>query len=222
MTTETNTESRSDELIIEMMAELDAGTIGELAPTPGPGDDERILNRALEQDGEKLEVPMVTASHTNAGYYYMYFIPTGERRTTNKNMLPDQLKKTLEDGSPAFSLRPIAHPKVGSAQKLKCKLHPTDPNRAYYDTLGFSICMKANLTSPYQVLRHMSHRHKDESANIEEERQARERREDRETQQRLYELYGAIAKANGTSVAASLGGAAAPKRRRKVKKQAQE
>ena len=156
MTTEQlveNQEGRTDEMIQQMIAEVDAGDIGDPAPPPGPGDEGPVLNREIDQGGESLEMPMVTASHSHAGYVYVYHIPTGERRAINKNMLPTQLKKLLEDGTPAFSLRPIQNPAIRPVQRLKCMLHPTDPNRAYYDTLGFPVCMKANLTSPYQVLR---------------------------------------------------------------------
>lgn len=45
--------------------------------------------------------------------------------------------------------------------------------------------MKSNLTSPYQVNRHMEKKHKDEWKAIEQERTERERQEDRELQRLL-------------------------------------
>jgi len=208
MTTEQlveNQEGRTDEMIQQMIAEVDAGDIGDPAPPPGPGDEGPVLNREIDQGGESLEMPMVTASHSHAGYVYVYHIPTGERRAINKNMLPTQLKKTLEDGTPAFSLRPIANPRIKAPQKLKCMLHADDPNRNMWDGLGFPVCNKANLTSPYQVSRHMQRRHRDEWATMEQQRETKERDEDREAQRLLYK---AVSRSNGSTV---------PKRRRRVK-----
>jgi hypothetical protein len=186
---ETRTEeTRTEEMIAAMLAEVEAGTVGDPAPVPGSelGAEGQVLNRELDQAGESLEMPMVTASHSHAGYVYVYHIPTGDRRPINKNMLPSQLKKLLDDGSPAFSLRPIANPTIKTAQRLKCILHTTDPNRSEWDSLGFPVCAKANLTSLYQVDRHMQRRHRDEWAAMEKNRETREREEDRAAQKLLY------------------------------------
>ena len=114
----------------------------------------------------------------SAGYVYIYDTRTGDRSICNRNMLMAHLRKKRSDGSLVFTTRkPLVAP-VGGV--LKCMLHPADPNRYHYDELGLATCRKANLTSPYQVQRHMLKRHKMEHATIKEEIANKEKEEARE------------------------------------------
>lgn len=98
----------------------------------------------------------------------IYDTQTGESSIVMATMLDQQLRKTRPDGSYVFSvMKPAFEPKRGD---FKCLLHPDDPNREYYDTLGLATCKKANLTSKFQVTRHMQKRHKIEWQTIEQDR----------------------------------------------------
>jgi len=161
-----------DEKLVEEMVR-DA----ERAEEPGK-EDSRIINKG---DAE-LPIPMVM-SIKSAGYVYIYDTRTGERSLTNRNMLPSQLKKRRADGSVVFTtISPGIKPARGT---LKCTLHADGANREHYDELGLPVCRKANLTSPFQVKRHMQKRHPVEWATIEEERVAAEKEEDRDFQRMI-------------------------------------
>lgn len=121
---------------------------------------------------------MTGTALTSAGYTYIYDTVTSERSLCNNNTLAQHLKKKRPDGSFVFTTRrPATPPKRGA---LKCLLHPDSPNRDQYDELGLPTCRKSNLTSPYQVTRHMQKRHKMEWATIEQERINQEKEEERE------------------------------------------
>jgi hypothetical protein len=156
----------------------------EAAPEPGTLKVKEILHRG----DEELPAPMVAGALQSAGYVYIYDSRTGERSLTNRNMLPTQLQKKRDDGTPVFTVvKPQAQPARGT---LKCLLHPDQPERAQYDALGLPVCLKSNLTSPYQVEQHMRHRHPTEWATIEEERKRKEKEEDREFQRSLLAAAG--------------------------------
>lgn len=159
------------ELIEEMMRDA------EQAAEPGE------LHRAqVVSHGDEEAPPMVASELKSAGYVYIYDRKSGERSICNRNNLTRALKK-MRDGEYIFTtVKPKVAPKRGT---LKCLLHPDDPNRAHYDELGFATCRKANLTSPFQVNRHMQKRHKQEWAAIQEERQLAKEQRDREFQERL-------------------------------------
>jgi len=130
------------------------------------------------------ELPLMTAMELkSAGYTYIYDTKTGERSLCNNNMLPQHLRKKRLDESYVFT---TAKPKVSPRRGvLKCLLHPDDPNRTHYDELGLPTCRKSNLTSPFQVSRHMQKRHKMEWATIEQEKKDRKEEEEREFRQSL-------------------------------------
>lgn len=164
-------EQENAELIEKMLREA------EKADEPGSAD--RIINRGDSTN----PAPMVVTEIKSAGYSYVYDTKTGERSTVNNNMLPSQLRKKRPDGSFVFTLKkPDIEVKRGT---YKCMLHASDPNRAYYDTLGLPVCPKDNLTAPVQVRRHMQKRHKMEWEIIEGERIERERQHDRRLQESL-------------------------------------
>ena len=141
------------------------------------------INEVISRGSPDLPAPTVVSSLTSAGYSYMYDTRSGERSLTNNNMLPQQLTKNREDGSRVFTtIRPNIIPSRGS---MLCLLHQKNPSRGYYDSLGLNICPKANLTSEFQVIRHMQTRHKLEWQTIETERARREKLEERDFQVKL-------------------------------------
>jgi len=131
-----------------------------------------------------------TPIERDRGRTFIYDTITAERSEVLTTMLPQLLRKVREDGSPVFTqTKPDFTPVRGM---LKCKLHPDDPNREHYDTLGLPVCLKSNLTAPFHVMRHLKNRHKTEWGIIEqdrkdteESRRISERTEDREFQRQL-------------------------------------
>ena len=155
----------------EMMREVEA--VGE------PGEPENVIH--VPDDDTPLEVKQ--SSIQSAGWVKVYDTLTGESSIINRNMLPHQLQKKRTDGTYIFTtVKPLVEPQRGH---YKCLLHADDPNRKDYDALGFAVCRKANLSSPYQVRRHMMKRHPVEWGTIQEERENAKREEDRTFQRTL-------------------------------------
>lgn len=149
------------------------------APEPGTFERRQLIHAAEDEVPADLQVSALES----AGYVYMYDTHSGERRITNRNMLPDQLKKLRPDGSRVFTTaKPSFSPARGT---YLCMLHPDQPERAKYDAMGLATCYKDNLTSPYQVRRHTQVRHSDEWATLEEERIRQEQEEERNFQRQL-------------------------------------
>lgn len=141
---------------------------------------------------ERGDTPTVLRSVNSAGYCNIWDTRTGEKSVTNMNMLPAQLKKKREDGSRVFTtVDPGITPFRGS---IKCLLHPEGEDRAHYDGLGFGVCRKSNLVSQFHLERHMAHKHKDEWATIQKEREDQKREEDREFQRAMLRQAGKVAK----------------------------
>jgi hypothetical protein len=152
---------------------------------------EEVAESPITIEGEnKVELEAQTAKVESAGYVKIYDTNTGEMSLCNRNMLVHHLKKRRPDNSIVFTtIKPKFAPKRG---KLKCLLHPDSPNRAHYDEMGLAVCRKSNITSPYQVIRHMQKRHKveygtikEEEARLEKQREREERQEDRKLQAEL-------------------------------------
>lgn len=134
-------------------------------------------------DGD-LPVPMIMSKVDSAGVVWLYDTRTGEPNKCLTNLVPIMLRKKREDGSHIWTLKQPPIPwKAGG--DYKCLLHQDNPNRKHYDELGLPVCRKANLTSPYQVQRHMQKRHKTAWATLEQERIAREKAEERKFQEEL-------------------------------------
>jgi hypothetical protein len=128
----------------------------------------------------------------SAGYVKIYDTRTGEMSLCNRNMLRHHLEKRRPDNSVVFTtVKPKFAPKRGH---LKCMLHPDSPNREHYNELGLPVCMKSNLTSPYQVLRHMQKRHKVEYATIKEEEIRLEKEKDRAEKEKDRKLQESLIK----------------------------
>lgn len=154
----------ANEILIEEMVRM-----ASQAPEPG----------TLGQVEHKIDgVPAMQTSIESAGYVYVYDTRTAERSVVNRNMLIKQLQKKREDGSSVFTtVKPNFEPKRGT---LKCLLHKDNVNREQYNELGLATCRKSNLTSPYQVERHMTKRHKQEWETIKKIRDDEEKAQKRE------------------------------------------
>lgn len=123
----------------------------------------------IHKPDEDLAAPMGFTKTKSAGYTFIYDTLTGERSVTNNNMLMAQLKKKRPDGSKVFTTAKPTNAKTPGGV-LKCLLHPEDPNREHYDSMGLGTCRKANLINEFHRIRHMQKKHKDEWAAIESER----------------------------------------------------
>jgi hypothetical protein len=168
-----NTISEDDAKIIEEMQEV------QVAPEPGTDGLKESLSEGVEGFEGKPKIKWLSS----AGYVYVWDNQTGERSTINRNMLSTQLKKRRPDGSRIFT---TVDPKIPvKSGNLKCMLHRKDPNRKHYDELGLPYCRKGNLTSPYQVKRHMQKRHPQEWATIQEEITRKEKEEERQFREAL-------------------------------------
>ena len=173
----------NEKMVVELMEEA------ETAEEPGSFDRRQVIHSASDTFPIDIEV----TSLESAGYVYVYDTQTADRSVVNRNMLEQQLQKLRPDKTRYFTtVKPEFELEQG---KLKCLLHPDDPERSLYDSWGFAICPKANLTSQYQVTRHVQVRHRmewqtiqDERARIEREEERSDREEERQFQRSLIEL----------------------------------
>jgi len=154
--------------------------LAEKAPEPGTLTLKQIITSGIDDT-----LPAVIARIQSAGYVIVYNTQTKEPSLVNRNMLPTQLNKKHEDGSFAFTtMKQEGGPFRGTN---KCLLHEDSPMREHYDALGFNRCKKSNLTSQFQVERHMAHRHPQEWATIQKEKTDSEKADDRKFQRNLME-----------------------------------
>ena len=181
------------------VAEMEADSLYEqlmaanAAPEPGMQAGQGITRNAAREIGlndptGQLSVPMVASQVESAGYTLVYDQASGETSVVNNNMLKQALNKLHpETGKVMFGLRPPAGvtPFRG---KLKCRLHPDDPERALWDEMGFTRCGTSNLRTPHVVTRHMETRHKQEWKAIKEREAEIEKQEARLERKALLEL----------------------------------
>jgi hypothetical protein len=161
----------NEKMVVELMEEA------ETAEEPGSFDRRQVIHSASDTFPVDIEV----TSLESAGYVYVYDTQTADRSVVNRNMLEQQLQKLRPDKTRYFTtVKPEFEPEQG---KLKCLLHPDDPERSLYDSWGFALCPKANLTSQYQVTRHVQVRHRMEWQTIQDDRE-----EERQFQRSLIEL----------------------------------
>ncbi len=146
-------------------------------------DAEEVPEPQLEIEGKSDDVEYMTpAPVLSAGQAYVYDTKTREQSVCRKNNLRHLLTLKRPDGSPIFTtVKPKTPPKRGV---LKCMLHP-DVRTEMYDAWGFPVCMKSNLTSPFQVRRHMMKRHKQEYEAIKEEEARIEKDKERQLREAL-------------------------------------
>jgi hypothetical protein len=122
---------------------------------------------------------MIVSDLESAGWVTLYDTVTFEAYSVNRNMAAAQLKVRREDGTLVFQVNKPGDPWRGS---VKCFLHPDQPEREHYTTMGFRVCPKATMPNMFQAENHARNKHRDEWNAVEAEREARERREDREAQ----------------------------------------
>jgi hypothetical protein len=164
-------DTQSNDALIEEMVQNVQGT-------------KRGESEVIHKGDGDLPAPMVVTRVKDEGLVTIYDKRTGEASLALKYMLRTLLAAKNPDGTFRFTAEP---PKVSfkGGGTYKCLLHPDDPNRAVYDTLGFPVCKKSNLTSPYMVKKHMKSRHPTVWGAIEDERKEKERQEDRELQRTI-------------------------------------
>ncbi len=142
-------------------------------------------NPIVHRGDATLETPMTVKEISGSGYVQVWDSRTFEKAPVLYYMLPAKLRQRRPDGSFRFTtVDPGKLPKRGA---IKCMLHSEAENRVHYDELGFRVCRKSNITSPYQLKQHMLKKHPQEWAAIEEERKEKERQEDRQLQRLLLE-----------------------------------
>lgn len=151
-------------------------------------DAEEVPEPQLEIEGKSDDVEYMTpAPVLSKGQVYIYDTRTNERSICRRNILAHKLSLRRPDNSLVFTtVKPETPPKRGH---LKCMLHP-DERKPLYDNWGFAVCGKCNLTSPFQVRRHMQKRHRQEYEAIKEE----ETRVEKEKERQLREAIIAGAK----------------------------
>ena len=182
--------SENDDYIAQMVADQAAPVPP--ANEPGTMQPGQVINRG---DSEN-PIAAVATPIESAGWATMYDTLTGDTSLANKNMLPDYLTRrhpddpkrrqyTLKD--PGFRPRPGRH---------KCLLHAETPQREYYNSLGLAVCRKSNLQSPFQVIRHMRHRHQMEYQTIEHNREQEEKESNRKFQEAMLERMAGPAPAS--------------------------
>jgi len=149
-------------------------------------DAEVVPEAELEIEGKSDDVEYMTPVPVlSAGQVYIYDTKTYEQSICRRNILPHKLKLKRLDGSLVFTtVKPKTPPKRGH---LKCMLHP-DVRTEMCDAWGFPVCMKSNLTSPFQVRRHMQKRHKQEYEAIKEEETRIEKDKERQLRESIIKM----------------------------------
>ncbi len=140
-----------------------------------------------EGTGEDELGPMVTTATRGPGYSTVYHTVTGQPSQVSNNMLPAQLRKKLDNvnypghgGKRAFTIYdPGFRPPEGT---LLCYMHPDSDMRAKCEELGFPMCQKSNIDSPFEQEEHMKNKHSRQWATLERNRELFDEAEDRTIQ----------------------------------------
>ena len=140
---------------------------------------------AIHSATSVVPLSMSVSELQTAGYTYIYDRRDGRQSKTNNDMLHQQLEKRDDTGARIYTtVKPDYEPVQGT---LKCMLHKDQLEREHYDVMGLATCNKSNLTSEYQVQRHMQNRHRMEWATISEENERVERETERTFQRAMME-----------------------------------
>jgi len=135
------------------------------------------------------ETPMVVSQEIGRDKVFIWDNRTGQRSVCLKYLLPKVLEKKRADGTRVFT---TSDPKIPQkAGTYLCILHPDDPNREIWDSMGLGVCKKSNLISEYHRDRHVQKKHKDEWNVIKDYRAKQKEAEQRDFQRSL------LAKATG-------------------------
>jgi hypothetical protein len=164
------------------MTQDNTALVEEMMRNATPAEEPGLLKKGgMVPDGSK-DLPLGVTELKSAGYVFIYDTLTGEPSRINRNMLRSKLQQTRTGGGYVFSLKQTVTPVRGT---YKCLLHPDAHVREYYDQIGLATCKKSNLTSLFQVERHMQKRHHQEWETIKNERDRKEKQEDRDFQKSL-------------------------------------
>ena len=174
MVQDTSTLSENEALIQEMLRRT---------PVEVPTEIEK--NPVIHKGDETMEAPVVLNKVSSAGYLYLWDTETKERVPILYYMLPQQMRKKRADGQFRFSgTKPVGEPWKGTT---KCLLHKDNPQRAYFDSIGYRVCKKENIASSHALTQHMRLKHPQEWKQIEDERAKKEKEEDRNLQRAILE-----------------------------------
>ncbi|MEE8466713.1 MAG: hypothetical protein V3S68_09565 [Dehalococcoidia bacterium] len=163
--------------ILEQLLEADA------APEPAALNTKDVIQRP-DADGD---IASAVSEMASAGHRYVYHVVTGEQSVINNNMLAIQLSKKLPDGRRAFTTRaPLQTPYRGT---VRCRLHPSDPQRDEFARMGWSECPADHMPSLLQLQLHMKSKHRVELATLEAQKvEDRDNRMETDRQEdRLYQ-----------------------------------
>lgn len=148
---------------------------------------------------ETTEVPLESNFVEVKGgkYYRMWHAEDLDERLIQVNLMNSVLKqrfattrKDLRHARPGDKIFVFEQPKARPPELMnRCRLHPKDPDRENWDTMGLPTCSKP-LANPYEVDRHMQKKHSTAWGAIERERLSRERLEDRKAQSAMMEAIG--------------------------------
>ena len=170
--------------VAELIAEAEA------APEPGNFDRRRVIHSMSDE----FPIDVTVSSLESSGYVYIYDTETAERSITSQDRLAQKLQQLRSNKTRWFTtVKPDFAPHRGT---LKCLLHPDDPDRRLYASWGFAECTKANLTTEFQVTRHVQVRHRMEWQTIEAEQERAEREEERNFQRQLLASFSGTAPPN--------------------------
>ena len=159
------------------------------------------VDQGEEQVEERAE-GNVTVRQAPSRNVTVWHIPTGDKRLIPIDLLRDDwgsgaLQQRDEFGQPVFSIEPVELKGVG---QVKCRLHPDDPDRDRWDSMGLPRCAKADLDNSFQARNHLNRYHKTaadainaDEAQRREERFAQERREDMDRQLAILEKMTILA-----------------------------
>lgn len=186
-----------------MVTPLDKLVDATEALEPGLKKGEMIQSPSLDSvspDGEEISgrPGMVVSDLISAGWTTIYHTLTGEPSLCNNNALTSQLRLRRDPqgnllspsdlgGVPVFTL---VEPK-GKAWRgnVKCLLHPSQPDRDKFNSMGFPVCRKETIPNMFQLEEHMSHKHSREWRTLERDREELERIEDRNVQRAIAKAF---------------------------------
>ena len=139
---------------------------------------------------------MTTSELQSAGYVYVYNTKNGGRSVVNRNMLPEILQKTHQDGSYIFSTRkPDIEIHVG---EIKCILHEDSVDRKKYDSYGFIVCNKSNFFTNLDRDKHMKSRHPRAFATLQQQEEEERRDIERLERNALIETLNSMKNSDDT------------------------
>lgn len=166
----------ADDALAQVLAEM---AQAEQAPEPTAF----TRGQVIHSPSEAHPVPIIANALFSAGHVYVYDRLTGDRSVVNRNMFPQQLRKINPDtGELAFrATKPPFEPPRG---QYKCLLH-RDIREPYMDEVGFVVCRKSNIISPFEVQQHMRFRHPRTWETIRARQEQEEKEKDRELQRAL-------------------------------------